>query len=184
MAALRKDKPVIVGPQRDPFWRRPVVPAREDKPVTVGSQQQRPQSMPLPEWPAGTIAVLSTRDGEPHAIPVTAPLRVGDRRILFSLKRIRASLARLREHPQVALTILAKGDLAFTARGRARVVQDPMVRAPEFAAVAIEVEEIEDHRQPGLAVESGVSLDWTNEETQRFLQEHTNALREVAASEE
>jgi hypothetical protein len=35
-----------------------------------------------------------------------------------------------------------------------------------------------------MSFDSGVSLDWTNERTQRFLQEHLNALREVAASEE
>jgi hypothetical protein len=122
-------------------------------------------------------------DAEPYAIPVTAPLRTGERRILISLKRTRKSLTRLRKHPQAALTILAKGDIAFTARGRAQVVQDPMVRAPEFAAVALDVEDLEDHRSPGLAVDSGVSLDWTNEATHRFLQHHLDALRELAAGE-
>ena len=81
----------------------------------------------------------------------------------------------------MALTIFAKGNLAFTARGPAHVVQEPMPGAPMFAAVAIDVE-IDDHRQRDLVVDSGVSLDWTNERTQRFLQEHLNALREVAAS--
>jgi hypothetical protein len=100
------------------------------------------------------------------------------------LKRCRESLARLREHPKVALTIFAKGNLAFTARGPARVVQEPMLGAPAFAAVAIDVENIDDHRQREFAVDSGVSLDWTNERTQRFVQEHLNALREVAASGE
>jgi oxalate decarboxylase len=183
MAALRKDKPVIVGPQCDPFWRRLSVPASKDIPEASRPQPQRTLPMPLPEWPAGTIAVLSTVDAEPYAIPVTAPLRTGERRILISLKRTRKSLTRLRKHPQAALTILAKGDIAFTARGRAQVVQDPMVRAPEFAAVALDVEDLEDHRSPGLAVDSGVSLDWTNEATHRFLQQHLDALRELAAGE-
>jgi hypothetical protein len=71
-----------------------------------------------------------------------------------------------------------------SARGRACVVQDSMLRAPAFAAVAIDVENIDDNRQREFAVDSGVSLDWTNERTQRFLQEHLNSLREVAASGE
>ena len=128
--------------------------------------------------------MLSTQNEEVHAIPITAPLRVGDRQILLRLKRCRESLARLREHPKVALTIFATGNLAFTARGPARVVQEPMVDAPMFAAVAIDVENIDDHRQRDLAVDSGVSLDWTNERTQRFVQEQLNGLREVAASGE
>jgi oxalate decarboxylase len=157
---------------------------RRDKPILVASQQQCRKRKPLPEWPDKTIAVLSTENGEVHAIPITAPLRVGDRRILFRLKRCRESLTRLREHPKVALTIFGKGNLAFTARGPARVVQESMVVAPAFSAVAVEVENIDDHRQREFVVDSGVGLDWTNERTQRFLQEHLNALREVAASGE
>ena len=84
----------------------------------------------------------------------------------------------------MALTIFGKGNLSFTARGPARVVQEPMLGAPMFAAVAIDVENIDDHRQRDLAVDSGVSLDWTNERTQRFVQEQLDGLREVAASGE
>jgi hypothetical protein len=151
---------------------------RKDKPFVVAFQQHSPKRRPLPEWPEKTIAVLSTQNEEVHAIPITAPLRAGDRQILLRLKRCRESLARLREHPKVALTIFGKGNLAFTARGPARVVQEPMVGAPMFAAVAIDVENIDDHRQRDLVVDSGISLDWTNERTQRFLQAHLLALRE------
>jgi len=157
---------------------------RRDQPIVVASQQHYRKRKPLPEWPDRTIAVLSTQNEEVHAIPITAPLRIGDRQILLRLKRCRESLARLREHPKVALTIFGRGNLAFTARGPARVVQEPMLGAPMFAAVAIDVENIDDHRQREFAVDSGVTLDWTNERTEQFLQEHLNALREVAASEE
>ena len=157
---------------------------RRDKPFILASQQRYPKLKPLPEWPEKTIAVLSTQNEEVHAIPITAPLRIGDRQILLRLKRCRESLARLREHPKVALTIFAEGNVAFTARGRTRVVQESMVTAPTFAAIAIDVENIDDHRQRDLVVDSGVSLDWANERTQRFLQEHLNALRAVAASGE
>jgi hypothetical protein len=157
---------------------------RKDKPFVVAFQQQSPKRRPLPEWPQKTIAVLSTQNEEVHAIPITAPLRIGDRQILLRLKRCRESLARLREHPKVALTIFGKGNLAFTARGPAHIVQEPMLGAPAFAAIAMDVENIDDHRQRDLVIDSGVSLDWTNERTQRFLQEHLNALREVAASGE
>ena len=161
-----------------------LVALRKDKPFIVASQKQCLKPKPLPEWPEKTIAVLSTQNEEVHAIPITAPVRIGDRQILLRLKRCRESLERLREHPKVALTIFARGNMAFTARGPARVVQEPMLGAPMFAAVAIDVENIDDHRQRDFVVDSGVSLDWTNERTQRFVQEHLNALREVAASEE
>jgi hypothetical protein len=85
-----------------------------------------PQLETLPAWPTKTIAVLATIDHAPHAIPVSAPVRAGDRRILLNLKRTRGSRARLRERPQVALLVLAAGNLAFTAYGTARVAEEPM----------------------------------------------------------
>src|SRR5215217_1829961 len=137
-------------------------------------------NVPLPEWPTRTIAVLSTVNETPHSIPVSAPLRAGDRRILFNLHRGRDSLARLRERPGVALTILAAGDTAFTARGRARIVEEPMAAAPDYAAIAVEVEHVDDHRQPGFRVESGVDREWIDADEQRALGARVRALRDLA----
>jgi hypothetical protein len=123
----------------------------------------------LPVWPSRTVAVFSTMDKTPYAIPVTASLRADDRWILLTLRSSCQSLTRLRSHPQVALTILVQGDLALTAGGRAYVVQDPMIRSPAFAAVAIDVDEVENLQ--GRAVISGIGLDWTSEGMQRFLRQ-------------
>jgi hypothetical protein len=134
----------------------------------------------LPEWPPRTIAVLVTTDPRPHAIPVSAPVRSGERTILLSLHRERGSLARLRERPDVALTFLAEGDVAFTARGRARIAEEPMAVAPDYAAVAIDVEEVDDHRQAAFLVEAGVDRTWVDEDEQRALGARVGALREIA----
>jgi hypothetical protein len=131
----------------------------------------------LPTWTPRTIAVLSTVDGVPHAIPVSAPVRAGDRTILLSLHRSRESLARLRARPDVALTILADDDVAFTARGRASVVEEPMEVAPEYAAVAIAVEHVDDHRQAAFEVDSGVGRRWIDEAEKAALGERVAALR-------
>ena len=159
LAALRKDKPILA-------------------PATAPHAEHR-QLERLPEWPATIVAVLSTMDGEPHAIPVTAPVRVGDRRILFSLAHSRGSLARLREHPQAALSILAEGNCAFTARGIARIVEEEIAGSPNFVAVELYVDEIDDHRLPGFAVGSGVGLLLASD-AQQHLQQRIKALREIA----
>ena len=140
------------------------------------------QIEPLPEWPARTIAVLATigSDG-PHAIPVSAPVRAGDRRILLNLYRTRGSLKRLRDSPQVALVILAAGNIAFTARGRARVLQQPMAVAPDYAAIAIDVDQIDDHRQPAFEVETGVDRRWLDESERDALARRVRALTGLAA---
>jgi hypothetical protein len=110
----------------------------------------------LPEWPQETIAVLVTTDPAPHAIPVSWPVRAGDRRILISLKFDRGSLARLRQRPDVALLILGGGNVALCARGTARVIAEKMPDAPEYVAVGIDVEVIDDHRQSAFAVADGI----------------------------
>ena len=98
----------------------------------------------LPAWPAGTVAVLSTGAGEPHAIPVSTAVRRGPREIVLALALRRESLARLREDPRCAVTILAAGNLALTAVGRA-VVEDEGAR---IAVVRVGVERSRTTRRP------------------------------------
>jgi hypothetical protein len=138
---------------------------------------EHPELDVLPEWPTRTIAVLATVDHGPHAIPVSGPLRAGNRRILFSLHRRRGSLARLRRCARVALTILAEGVLAFTARGRVSIVKGSLAPAPDYVAIAIDVERIDDHRQVEFRVQSGIDGRWVDEDEQLALQAPVNALR-------
>ena len=121
----------------------------------------------LPAWPPGTAAVLSTGAGAPHAIPVSTAVRAGDRLIHFALSRRRESLERLREDPRCTLTLLAEGDVAFSALGRARVVEDPMAVSDRVAALALDVEAIQDHFQPRFPIEAGVRWHWTDPDAAR-----------------
>jgi hypothetical protein len=136
----------------------------------------------LPEWPLRTIAVLVTLgEAGPHAIPVSAPVRANDHRILLSLHRTRDSLQRLRERPYVAITLLAAENVAFTARGRAGVVQEPMTTAPDYVAVGIDVDQVDDHRQPGFEVAAGVDRRWVDEGERDALGQRVRALIALAA---
>jgi hypothetical protein len=135
----------------------------------------------LPTWPTRTVGMLATTtpDG-PHVIPVSAPLRAGDRQILLSLHRTRGSLARLREHPAVALLVLAGDNVAFTARGRASVVEEPMAVAPDYAAVVVEVDAVDDHRQPAFVVDAGVDRSWIDTSERDALGARVDALGRFA----
>lgn len=135
----------------------------------------------LPEWPARTIAVLATVDDGPHAIPVSAPVRAGDQTILLGLHRDRESLGRLRRRPQVALLVLAEGNVAFTARGTARIAAEPLAGARDYVAVAIDVTEVDDHRQPAFTVEAGVDRAWIDPTEREALGRRVQALRDLDA---
>ena len=158
--------------------------ADERPPAPLPTAGEHPRLEMLPEWPIRSIAVLATVDQElaPRAIPVSAPLRVGGNRIRLSLHRGRGSLARLRERPRVALTVLAAGDIALTARGRARVIQEAMAAAPDYAAVEIDVDDIDDHRQAEFVVEAGVDRRWLNDDARQALGQRVRALEALDAA--
>jgi hypothetical protein len=118
----------------------------------------------LPDWQEGTVAVLCTAGERPHAIPVSTAVRAGPRRVLIALGLGRASLARLRLDPHCALTVMTAGDIAFTAHARASILAAPMEAVDGVAAVALDVDDIQDHMQPRFAIDAGVGWHWTDAE--------------------
>jgi hypothetical protein len=125
----------------------------------------------LPEWPDGTVAVLSTGAGAPHAIPVSTAVRRGPRTIVLALSLRRESLARLREDPRCAVTVLCSGNVAFTALGSASLEDHE-----RMSRVTVEVEEIQDHRQDTFEIDAGVRWHWTSAEAERADAETRSAL--------
>jgi hypothetical protein len=110
--------------------------------------------------------VLSTSGERPHAIPVSTALPAGPRTILLALAHGRESLQRVREDPRVALAVMAPDNVAFTAYGRAHVVEERLEGAERVAAVALTVDGIQDHRQPTFHIDAGVQWRWTEAEAQ------------------
>jgi hypothetical protein len=121
----------------------------------------------LPEWGPGTVAVLSTGAGPPHAIPISTAVRAGARTVVLALALRRESLARLRDDPRCALTVIAGGDVAFTAHGRATVVEEVLAEFDGVTAVRIDVDAIQDHGQDTFVIEAGVRWRWTDREAER-----------------
>jgi hypothetical protein len=113
----------------------------------------------LPDWPAGTVAILVTIGDAPHAIPVSTALRAGPDRILLALADGRGSLARLQRDPRVAVALVAAG-LAVTARGRARVLAAPV--SAGVTGVEVTVDALDDHLRPTFELEAGVRWHWTD----------------------
>jgi hypothetical protein len=134
----------------------------------------------LPDWEPGTVCVLSTGGGAPHAIPVSTALRAGPRRVLLALAPRRETLARLRREPRCALTVMAAGDVACTVHARAEVVAESLPGAEAVAAVSLEVDDIQDHMQPRFVIAAGVAWDWTDENARASDAAVRGALAELA----
>jgi hypothetical protein len=127
----------------------------------------RPQPESLPEWQPGTVAILSTGAGPPHAIPISTGIRTGPLTVVFALALRRQSLGRLRNDPHCALTIMAAGDVAFTAHGQATIVEEPMAVNDRVAAIRLDVEAIQDHGQDTFQIDDGVRWHWTDPEAEQ-----------------
>jgi hypothetical protein len=126
----------------------------------------------LPDWPDGTVAVLSTTG--PHAIPVSTATRAGDAAIHVALAHTRESLARLRDDPRCALTILAAG-VAVTAHATAAVVD----KDDRVAYLRLDVESVQDHDQPTFEVTDGVRWHWTDADAEQGDAAVRERLREL-----
>ena len=129
----------------------------------------------LPEWPEGTVAVLSTAGDAPHAIPVSLVLRAGPQAVLLGLAEPRESLARLRADPRCEVTILAAGDLAFTLAGRAVSFHD----AGPVIGIRVEADELIDHNRPMYEITGGVQWEWRDDEARERDAESRAALRRL-----
>ncbi len=133
--------------------------------------------MSLPDWEPGTVAVLSTGAGPPHAIPVSTAVKTGPSTILFALSRRRESLARQREDPRGALTLFGPGNFAVTAPATAVIVEEPMQVSDRVVAIRLDVHEVQDHWQPGFEIEAGVAWRWTDDDAASADAEIRSALR-------
>jgi hypothetical protein len=109
----------------------------------------------IPDWPPGTVAILTTHG--PHAIPVSTARRAGPAAVLLALAPSRGSLARLREDPRCALAVIAAGT-AVTLRGRATEIGE----AAGTVAIRLDVEAVDDHAQPTFVIHEGVRWEWTD----------------------
>lgn len=134
----------------------------------------------LPDWAPGTVCVLSTGGGAPHAIPVSTAVHAGPRRVLLALAARRETLARLRREPRCALTVMAAGDVACTIYARAEIVEESLPGAEGVAAVSLAVDEIQDHMQPRFTITAGVAWDWTDDDARAGDAAVRGALVELA----
>src|SRR4051812_17560526 len=112
----------------------------------------------LPEWPPGTVTVLATGGGSPHAVPISAAVRARPDVALLGLARRRESLARLRADPRVALVMLAEDDVAVTAHGNASVLGEVV---EGVVAVRVDVDRVQHHEKPTFVIEGGVRWRWS-----------------------
>ncbi|HEX2504419.1 MAG TPA: pyridoxamine 5'-phosphate oxidase family protein [Miltoncostaeaceae bacterium] len=115
----------------------------------------------IPELPEGIVAVLATvGPAGPVAIPVSALVADGPRRLLFALAATRGSTTRLRADPRAALSLNGPR-LSLCVEGAARIAADPLPGAEFMVAFRLEAQRIRDARGPATEVDEGIRWRWT-----------------------
>ena len=97
----------------------------------------------LPDWPEGTVTVLSTGAGAPHAIPVSAVIRRGPRELAFALAPLAGVAGAAARGPALRRHGARRG-LAITAHGCACRAE-----LERIAVVRVDVDSIQDHGTRG-----------------------------------
>ena len=130
-------------------------------PPQPGARLRCEMACDAPHWPAGTVAILATDDGAPHAIPVSAVVRGGDRRLADRPGRAtRLAGAAARAPPGGGRPDRPR--VAVTAEGAARVIAEPLTEGT--AGSRSPSSRSSDHDRPTFAIEAGVQWRWTDDE--------------------
>lgn len=120
---------------------------------------EAPAEVAIPEWAAGTVAVLCT--AEVHAIPVSTAVRLSDSVVAFGLGKRRGSLERLRSDARCSLTVVAE-DVACTLYGTAQEAGE----VAGVVAVRLTVLRVVDHMTADFRIDAGVAWAWTDRDAE------------------
>jgi hypothetical protein len=105
------------------------------------------------------VAIVATVD--PDGMPRTAPFgsvrAVTPRLLRLCSLREHDTCANLVRDGRVSVALLSP-DVAVSARGRARVVREPMHQDEHFVALEIDIEEVKNDMAYRIVVESGVTI--------------------------
>ena len=134
--------------------------------IRVGYPRPRgtPRAM-LPAWEPGTVAILSTGAGAPHAIPVSTAIarRPGTRSCSRSRRPARVARPPARG-PALRAHRPAAGDVAFTAHGRATVLAGSTPRRPPCGSTSRRSRTTATAR---FEIDAGVAWHWTDADAAR-----------------
>ena len=75
---------------------------------------------------------------------------------------------------------MAEGDVAITAYGTARELEDELTDG--VAAVEIAVDRVQDHRRPTFVIDTGVSWRWTDAQARARDRQVREALERLAGA--
>jgi flavin reductase (DIM6/NTAB) family NADH-FMN oxidoreductase RutF len=112
-----------------------------------------------PDQAISPVAIVATvdADGTPRTAPFGSVRATTPRLLRLCSLREHDTCANLIRDGRVSVALLSPG-VALSARGRARVVLDPMQHDERFVALEIDIEEVKNDMAYRIVVESGANI--------------------------
>jgi flavin reductase (DIM6/NTAB) family NADH-FMN oxidoreductase RutF len=112
-----------------------------------------------PDLAISPVAIVATvdADGTPRTAPFGSVRAITPRLLRLCSVRDHDTCANLIRDGRVSVALLSP-DVAVSARGRARVVREPMHHDDRFVALEIDIEEVKNDMAYRIVVETGITI--------------------------
>lgn len=107
--------------------------------------------------PSSVVATID-EDGSPRVAPFGSLRAVNSRLLRLIAHQYHDTLANLKRDPRVMVSMICPPDIAVSARGRARIVEDPLSIDKNYALIEIDIEEVKNDMPVRIGIDSGISI--------------------------
>lgn len=107
--------------------------------------------------PSSVVATID-EDGAPRIAPFGSMRAVNPRLLRFIAHRYHDTLANVKRDSRITIAMICPPDIAVSARGRARIVEEPFSLDENYALIEIDIEEVKNDMPIRIGIDSGISI--------------------------
>lgn len=107
--------------------------------------------------PSSVVATID-EDGAPRVAPFGSLRAVNPQLLRFIIHRNHDTLANVKRDPRIMVAMICPPDIAISARGRARIVEEPFSLEENYALVEIDIDEVKNDMPTRIGIDSGISI--------------------------
>ncbi|MBN2230824.1 MAG: pyridoxamine 5'-phosphate oxidase family protein [Candidatus Thorarchaeota archaeon] len=105
-----------------------------------------------------SVVATTDEDGAPRVAPFGSMRAVTPKLLRFIAHRYHDTLANLKRDPRVMVAMICPPDLALSARGKARIIEEPFSLDNNYALIEIDIEEVKNDMPVKIGIDSGITI--------------------------
>jgi len=107
--------------------------------------------------PSSVVATID-EDGSPRVAPFGSLRAVSPRLLRLIIGRYHDTLVNMKRDDRTMVAMICPPDVAVSARGRARIVENPFSLDENYALVEIDIEEVKNDMPIRVGLETGIAI--------------------------